>query len=549
MKTKTKEFRRNTHLLLSSAVAACIGCAAPGDVDDDSPNVNTAGFSSEVYSHQEWNELSPETEDKDEHQGTSEAFSEVVGIDKYSCTNDNYSLTRNPKEFVAIQPDASIVWLGNLIQGKSHLEVGSLQELSIRKRAPMNVSIDLLRGDNSRRVEEPSLTSSNRAIGELIDSAIDAGHVASSEAFFLSEEAHSSTQASLDLGFSAEYLGSQAEASLSVSKEATEHTFFAYFIQKAFTVSMELPATPDDVVSDEFTKEDLQVLKTEGSISAENPPLYISNIGFGRILIYKITSSHEKSRIQAAISGSYHGLTGGADGYSEADLQKTLSSAKIEIAAFGGEQASIDALIRSGQLRNYFAKDTKLSSMKPISFELRRLMDNEKAAIVRTTEYQVKTCKYVGKTVKPIGERTQVFFDRVHIPADCDGGIDKGDIFGRFDVIGFNPATNGQYTTRVHTISRSKTVGVASGNTMELGGKSGTFNQYYGKTFRISAQLKDADGGANGADDIVGNWNANQFSIAGLKPGTYTKRAVSNCSNNNPTLTYRVKRLSYIYPK
>jgi hypothetical protein len=184
--------------------------------------------------------------------------------------------------------------------------------------------------------------------------------------------------------------------------------------------------------------------------------------------------------------------------------------------------------------------------MKPISFEVRNLQDNTIAGISRTTEYNIKQCNYVDKTTPRIGEVISVYFDSVKIPFDCDPGVDKGDIFGRFDVINTSEAGD-QVTNRVYTITRSKSVKIQSGNTLNLGAASGKFNKYYGKTFRISATLKDADGGANGADDTVGNWTANKFDISGLKPGTYTRKAVSNCKGNNPTLTYRLKREGYIY--
>lgn len=549
-------YQKYTLPLALSLSVAMTGCGGGGGGDagpgPGPTNIAAADMNGETFSHKSWDQLSPAAERSDTYDRTSDPFPEIVDIDEYSCTTDHYSLTDNPKEFVSIQPDSSVVWLGNLIQGQSHLRVGSLQELSIRERAQLGISIDFLTGDNYRLVDQPSLLSVNSAVGELIDSAMEAGHVASSDVYFESREAHSTSQASLDLGISAEYLGFRAESSLSVSKEANEHTFYAYFLQKAFTVSVELPTSPGDVVTDEFTEDKLQKLKGEGDIGEDNPPLYISNMSYGRVLIYKMTSTYSAERIQAAIEASYRGLVD-ANGNVDTEAEDTLATAKIEIAAFGGDESNIEALIRTGELGSYFSGDTKLSSMRPISFEVRRLADNEKADIVRTTEYAVKKCDYVGKTVPPVGEVVKVLFDRVRVPADCDGGIDPGDIYGRFDVIYKDRNTGGNVTRRVVTIGhKGSTKKVASGNSFNLGiyqtGNT-TFSRYYGDTFRISGQLMDADSGANGADDLVGNWNANQQDISRLKPGTHTRKAVSNCSGStyNPTLTFRLERVDYIY--
>ena len=532
--------------LIASALTACGG--GGGGTVTPVNSVPSADFDAEVFGHQSWSALSPVQQRENMPTGVMKGpFAEIVGTSEYNCTSDEYSLTDSPKELIAIDPDVPIMWLGNLIQGDSHLKVGSLAELSIDERAPININIDLLIGDNSRRVTKPSLTTVNAAIGDLVANAVAVGHEASSNVFFTSKEAHSTVQTSLDLGFTAEYLGGSAEGSLSVDKQGNQSTFFAYFLQDAFTVSMELPTSPHDMVTDDFSQSALDDLKRRGQIADNNPPLYISSMTYGRVLIYKMTSSYESSRIQAALSASYNGLTGGGGGYSEAELRATLAEAKIEIASFGGNQASVEALIRSGQLRDYFTGDTKLTSMTPISFELRNLQDNTIAEIARTTNYDLKKCAYVGDTRPPVGETIKIYLDRVRIPFDCDGGIDKGDIFGRFDVISHNPSNNSDFTRRMYTIARDKNVKVGSGNDLNLSSRDYTINKYYGKTFRISAQLKDADGGANGADDIVGNWNANQFGIAGLAPGSYSKRAVSNCGDKQPTLYYRLERVGYIY--
>ena len=66
-----------------------------------------------------------------------ERFTEVVGADEYKCTNDVYAMTETPRELVAIEPDAPIMWLDKLIQGNSHMQVGSLEQVSMRERAPV----------------------------------------------------------------------------------------------------------------------------------------------------------------------------------------------------------------------------------------------------------------------------------------------------------------------------------------------------------------------------------------------------------------------------
>lgn len=546
MKTKIL----STVLLFSSIIVlqSCGGGGSGGNSDNTSTTENKADVDTEVYSHRTWDELMPPEDNSNELIGMRDNVEEVVDEDIYSCSIESYSLTNTPAEFIMISPDRSIMWLGNLIQGNSHLSLGSLRELSVRERAPLNISIDLLTSDNARTVALPSLTSVNTAIGELIQNAVNENVRYASDARFEYSEAHSSTQGTLDLGFSGEYLGGSFETEFEIDTTAAESTYYAYYIEKAFTVSMELPVTPGELFSDDYTKELLQRDIDNEYISANNPPLYISNITYGRILLYKMTSTYEESRMRAAIQASYEGVSGGIAGYTEAELLETLQTAEIEITAVGGDNNGIESIIRTGNLQAYFEVDNDLSQYRPISFEVRTLVDNQIADIVRTTEYDLKTCEYTGTTRTPIGEQVRVHFDRVSIPYDCDAGIDPGDITGRFDII-YGDQSDNLVTRRLVTIPETR---VASGGGLEFSdiprsNENNTFNRYFGSTFRISGNLTDQDGGANGADDTVGNWNANQNDISTKSSGTHTKSATSNCSGRQPVLTYRIEYLGPIY--
>ncbi|MFK8083194.1 MAG: thiol-activated cytolysin family protein, partial [Granulosicoccus sp.] len=154
---------------------------------------------------------------------------------------------------------------------------------------------------------------------------------------------------------------------------------------------MELPTSPQDLVNDQFSQAELDGLIARGQIGTENPPLYISGITYGKVLIYKMTASYESERIRAAIRASYEGVSGSA----EAELRETLSNAKIEIVSVGGNQESIEGLIREGRLASYFTANTELNQYRPISFELRNARDNSIASISRTTEYDIKECELV----------------------------------------------------------------------------------------------------------------------------------------------------------
>lgn len=351
-----------------------------------------------------WEQFAPPVSSANEPAGDTSLADEVVeepdvnGDLKnvtYQCTETPYSITDTPREIVMYEPNASIMWVGNLIQGASYKDgQGSFQELSIRQRDTLRLSIDLLTGDNFAEVPSPSLTTVQSAIGDLIQRATDAGHRAGSSIDYEEQLTYSVEQAALQLGLSARYLGGKAKTELNVSRAANERTLVAHFVQKMFTIAIELPQQPEDVFSDELTQEIWDQQVAAGNVGPNNLPVYIAQITYGRTLTYSLTSSHSEHRMQAAISASYDGLVGGGSGYTEAELRETLGQQNIKVTAIGGEGQNVLDLISSGDLKAYFNEDAALTSARPISYQLNFLGDNSIAKVAETSEYTLRECTH-----------------------------------------------------------------------------------------------------------------------------------------------------------
>ncbi|MGH2610922.1 MAG: thiol-activated cytolysin family protein, partial [Tepidiformaceae bacterium] len=317
--------------------------------------------------------------------------------DVHECAETPRRLSDTPAEIVMYEPSASVTWVGNLIQGRSYKDgLGSFQELSIRQRAPLRVSIDLLTGDNFAVVDEPSLTTVQSAIGGLIQRANDAGHRSGGSIDYESSVTHSVEQAALSLGLSARYLGARARADLAVQRNAAQQTLVAHFVQKMFTIAVELPQAPGDFFSDELTADLLERQVDAGNIGPDNLPVYLASVTYGRMLTYSLTSTHSEHRMRAAIAASYNGVAGGASGYSEAELQETLAQENVKVTAIGGEGQNVVSLISAGNLKAYFTTDAPLTSARPISYQLNFLGDNALARVSETTDYTLRECEAVA---------------------------------------------------------------------------------------------------------------------------------------------------------
>ncbi len=311
----------------------------------------------------------------------------------YTCTFTPFELISTPLDLVTFQPDSSLFWAGNLLQGKSirqGLTAFAEVPIEISKRSPLVVSINLLTKDNIQRVDNPSQSNINNAIGTLIERATKAGLVSGSSISFKFAERYGNQQVALDIGLALENLSAQAQNSLNATPQANEITLTAYVIQKAFTVSVDFEGRSGSkaFINDSFTKDDLSQLENAGMIGEDNPPVYVSSVTYGRILIFSVTSEGEL--LEAAIRDLESTILGGE--LTEEQKQVLLNS-KIEVFGVGGPAEAILSAIKNGDLSDYFEIGAPLTSMVPISFELKTINGSSAALVSYKTRYDLRQCE------------------------------------------------------------------------------------------------------------------------------------------------------------
>lgn len=384
----------SSSVLPTSVPLAATNTPLPGSVPQTGTNIDLF-----VGSLPRWTDVAPpQAENSGVPTGDAAAVSEeVAGDTLFNCTTTPYSITQNPQEIAIHNPDAAVLWPGALIRGDSHLQIGSLELLAVsrERRAPLGLSIQGggvlgIPGGVSTVVEQPVGSTIREGINQIVVNTLGADvAVGAGASSFNSVESHSSTQALLNLGLDARYLGNEVSGRLNYNTAANEHTYTAYFVQRLFTVAVDLPERPSSFFTDDVTAADLQRL----GISENNLPLYIDSVSYGRILIFSFTSSDSREQIAAALEFSYNAPLGGVDGFAAAELQETLATARIEIFALGGPNTGVQNLIREGNLAAYFEAPLAINQVEPISFTIRNLYDNRLAQVANTTEYSVRECQ------------------------------------------------------------------------------------------------------------------------------------------------------------
>ncbi|MEM6929970.1 MAG: thiol-activated cytolysin family protein, partial [Myxococcota bacterium] len=166
----------------------------------------------------------------------------------------------------------------------------------------------------------------------------------------------------------------------------------AQFYQKMFEVVVAPPSTPAGLFSDAFTEAAYQDQVDLGRIGPDNLPIYVSNVVYGRMMTFSLTSTASESEVRATLTAAYDGLVGGVEASLDARQRAILAESTIAVSSLGGDVEATAATIRSGNWQEYFTTDAPLSTAAPLSYTFRNLGDNTIATVSEATEFEITTC-------------------------------------------------------------------------------------------------------------------------------------------------------------
>ncbi|MGE0159919.1 MAG: FG-GAP-like repeat-containing protein [Gemmatimonadales bacterium] len=375
-------------LLLAVASMAC-DSGPTGTTNDEECGSPTA-----LGSCPSWSSFSPAQADKEptptpeaptitEQTAPLERFDEdtgdlvSLGNVTFVCTAKEYDFVNNPDRALSFNIDETVIWPGSLIQGQSHRDASAggatgLLELPIRERSPVEVSLTFNNQNSSAVISDPTTGSVNAAVRGMIGDAEAQGLATANNITFSQETYTSEQQAAIAFGVSGRYLGFEASASGSFTRAVTTNVVAAQLMQQMYVVNVTQPATPAAFFG-AGADQGFQDQVALGRVGAGNPPLYVSRIGYGRMMVFSMSAKAEATEIKGAIDAAYRGIGGGGAASLTAKDASILSTAEIRISQVGGDQSNALAAIQSGNLADYFTDVVPLTAAQPIWFELKSL--------------------------------------------------------------------------------------------------------------------------------------------------------------------------------
>ncbi len=315
----------------------------------------------------------------------------------YACTDVPYTLSKNPQQIVIYNPDQDILFPGAMIQGKSHvLQAGSLKGITVRERTPINVSIpgfSFPSGSNFRAVDTVDQAHVAQAIGSIVGNYTAGGLQAPTASTFEMRTYNSEKEFALQAGLSGKYLGFSAKASGSTSRNSSETTVAVQFYQRMFDVVVAAPPTPAQWFTSGFTPAKLQAQIDAGFMGQDNPPIYISQVTYGRSMMFTLTSTASESEIRATLNASYKFVTGQAGLNLSAQQHEILARSRIAITSIGGNDSATIAMIQSGDWKAYFTQSAPFSTAAPLSYVFKNVSDGSIAKVTEATNYSIRSCQ------------------------------------------------------------------------------------------------------------------------------------------------------------
>jgi thiol-activated cytolysin len=316
----------------------------------------------------------------------------------YQCTTENLKETRQYDRIVAYAANSDSLWPGALVSADSVLSGLFTQIVLPRQPTTISVSLENLGGTKQATIKTPTLASYRDALSSILDAEITGSTPAN--LYSEIEQVHSEEQLNMALGIQASWgLGlASLKSSFDFSNKQTRSRYVVRYTQTYYTVDLDAPAAPSSLFP-----ADVQLGDIKSVMDETRPPVYVSSVTYGRMVVFTFESEYSAEEMGAALDFAY---SGGVDvsGQVSVTYKDIISKSKITAFILGGDASSAVKSIDSYQALIDFIKEggnySRQSPGAPIAYKLNYLKDNSNARMSYTTDYDLRECNRVSQKVR-----------------------------------------------------------------------------------------------------------------------------------------------------
>lgn len=319
----------------------------------------------------------------------------------YECTEVRYNLVSRPDRFVAVNPNAGILWPGALIRGAS-VKSGALDPIRL-DRGPGQVVLDLNSGAASgisEKLDMPSHASVTTAINKLLGQYLEVGGSIPAKFSHSLHRIHSQEELRVRIGGTANVFNAELDHALAFGQHDVKSRVLVRFNQEYFTVVF----TPEGGGASSFFAPTVTADQLENYAAPGDPPAYVASVTYGRMFYLLFESSDSSDDLYAALSGSYNGLVVGVGGGINSEWKKVINESTVRAYGLGGDAAqAIGAAVGADQfekVRNALIEGAQFSRTSigvPISYVVRYVANDQQMRVAVATEFSTREdCLPIG---------------------------------------------------------------------------------------------------------------------------------------------------------
>lgn len=269
----------------------------------------------------------------------------------------------------------------------------------VTKRRPQKIHIDLPGMGESASVEvkDPTYANIASAIDELTNKWHDnfsGGNTLPARTQYTESMVYSKSQIEAALNVNSKVLDGTLGIDFNSISKGEKKVMIAAYKQIFYTVSADLPNDPSDVFDKSVT---FNELKQKG-VSNEAPPLFVSNVAYGRTVFVKLETNSKSNDVEAAFSAALKEK----DLKSKGKYSDILDNSSFTAVVLGGDASEHNKVVTKDfdVIRNVI-KDNAAFGRKnpayPISYTSVFLKDNKIAGVNNRSEYvQTTSTEYTS---------------------------------------------------------------------------------------------------------------------------------------------------------
>jgi thiol-activated cytolysin len=353
-------------------------------------------------------------------------------------------------------------------------------------RAPVKFSVSLESlggGARSATLAMPSLSAYRDAVGQILAQQVSGSTPARISAEI--EEVASEEQLAVALGAAVTApVVASVKAGFNFSDTQARSRFVVKFFQLYYTVDVDPPGLPHQFFDPAVTVEAVAAV-----VGAENPPVYVSSIGYGRQVVFTFESSLSKKELQAALSFVYQGgaEVSGSVSLTHAEVLSNTKSTAFILGGNGGE-AAMAAIGNLETLREFITRGGNYSKDSPgaaIAYKLSYVRDHTPVQVSYASTFEQRTCSRIS-------QKLHVVFEKLTV---VNSG---GDVGGDLEVFG-TVTTRGSGTTNQPLVNWASTEykQIATNNSFPPAGIIGeaivAVRPQAGNALRVTTDLFESD--------------------------------------------------------